>query len=291
MRVLVTGASGYLGQWACLGLREAGHEVRGYARSPRPLALDVDWVQGDIADGTRLDEAVRGCARIVHLATLAHGPSGRDPIEAERVNSLGTARLMVAARGASVPHVVYASTAYVYGSCARSPYREEQPAYPDTPYGVSKLAGEIWCEAYARAGYLTTCTLRIFNVYGPAADGSPRSSVETLFLNSVKQGRRPFVTHPDSARDFIHMSDVVRALRMGLDAQGVYNIGTGAVTSLPELARMIAELAGVRVDPEIATTDEPPTRIWADPRRAASELGFTARIPIAEGLRMLLQGS
>jgi UDP-glucose 4-epimerase len=286
--VLVTGASGYLGQWACASLRKAGASVRGLARSPKPAVLssDVAWVRGDVTSGVGLEEAARGCTHVLHLACLPFGASGRSPVDAEQINALGTVRMLEAARIAGVRHFVYASTAYVYGSRARAPSDEADVPHPDSPYGASKLAGENWCEAYARAGVFSACTLRIFNVYGAAADGSPRPTVETVFLRELLAGRSPVVRgHPDSGRDFVHVSDVMCAFEKAIaGAVGTFNVGTGTVRTLVEVAEEAAHAARVDLLPRVEVTGEPPTRLWADTRRAARDLRFEARVSLAEGL-------
>jgi UDP-glucose 4-epimerase len=130
--------------------------------------------------------------------------------------------------------------------------------------------------------------LRLFNVYGAAADGTSRPTVEALFLRQLCQGQRPQVRgHPQNGRDFIHVHDVVRAICLALTRPawaGAVNIGTGILTTLVDLARMAAHALGQTIEPEIIETGEPPIRFQADTTRAQALLGFRTEMTLQAGL-------
>lgn len=290
--ILITGAGGYLGQHLARRLHESGWRVRGFGRRPRPAALpEIEWRQGDVSDLHILQEAMQGCAAAAHLACLPLSASFENPQEDFRVNALGTLNVLLAARAQGVQRVVYTSTAQVYGLGLRLPQRESDLPRPLSPYAASKLCGETLCAAFSQAYHLETVTLRLFNVYGPALDGAPRSTVETLFIRQALQGLPPLIkSNPQEGRDFIHAVDAAQAIALALSAAPaaagqVINIGSGRMTTLTELAAMAAALAERPLAPVVESTlDRPPLQLRASTRKAARLLGFRPRLALADGL-------
>lgn len=289
--MLVTGASGYIGQHLCLQLAEHTH-VRALSRSAPPAHLrQVEWVRGDITDFETVTRAVKGCQAVVHLACASLPASTRDPLEAQRVNATGTLHLLEAARQAGTARVLYTSTMQVYGGQAPLPNVETATPLPDSPYAASKLAGELWAATYARTYGLPVSVLRLHSVYGPTVDRSARASVEDIFLRQLHQGQRPTIRgSPYTGRDFIYIQDVVRAIVRALSHppwDGPLNIGTGVLTTLMELAQLAAQVVGCAIAPDIIDMDRVPTRFQADITRAQAVLGFQAPTTLAVGLQQL----
>ena len=292
-RILVTGASGYIGQHLCLTLAESA-QVRGLSRSARPPSLaQFEWIMGDITDTDAVTRAVAGCQTVVHLVCLPLPESAQNPQEAQRVNAVGTLCMLEAARQAGVERFIYTSTGQVYGGCAPLPNVETCRPQPDSAYAASKLSGEIWAETYARVHGLSVQILRLFNVYGPTVDRRPRSSVEAIFLQRLRQGQRPQVQgHPGSGRDFIHIQDVLRSVRLALAHpawSGPINIGTGTCTTLGDLARLAAQVVGYPLAPEMLATRSTPVRFQAHTTRAQMLLDFRAKISLEVGLQQLAE--
>lgn len=290
--ILVTGASGYIGQHLTLRLMAAGWRVRGMARSGRPpLLSQSEWVQGDLDDQRTVMQAVTGCDAVVHLACLPLAASKQNPAEAMRVNGVCTLRLLESAQSAGVTTVIYASSGQVYGGRAELPNRETVTPNPDSPYAASKLCGENWCRAFANTTQMTVHILRLFNVYGPAADGSLRPTVESIFLRQLLQGQQPVVRgNLDEGRDFVHVDDVLAAIDLALvhrDPGQVMNIGTGKCTTMVELALQCANAVDASIEPLYEMNDQPALRFRAATEMAESVLGFRAQIPLAEGLQRL----
>jgi UDP-glucose 4-epimerase len=215
--VAVTGASGYIGRHFLRHQARKGQSVIAVVRRSLDLPDARDVRVADVTDWEALVRAFAGCDAVVHLACLPVARCQQDPTAGFRVNTLGTFYVLMAAREAGVRRVVYTSSAQVYGRPAVRPVPESAPCQPVTMYGASKLCGEVWCRTLARAGGPETVVLRLFNAYGPAADRTPRPTVETLFLRAVLAGQEPVVRgHPEHMRDFVHVSDVVRALDLAL---------------------------------------------------------------------------
>ncbi|MDH4136376.1 MAG: NAD-dependent epimerase/dehydratase family protein [Anaerolineae bacterium] len=292
-RVLVTGASGYIGQHLIESLLIDDIAVRGFSRGPRPVGLSaIEWQQGDVRRLADVQQALQDCDAVVHLACLPLGQSLQDPLSDFHVNALGTLSVLNAARIAGLCQVVYTSTAQVYGYPERLPVGEKDATQPASPYAASKLCGEILCTTFARCYGLGTVVLRLFNVYGTPVDGSEQPTVEAIFLRRVAQGLPPIIKgNPKEGRDFIHVSDVVRAIRLALDMEGtgeVINVGTGVMTTLRELARLIIAISGAKTSPVVERTDGRPMRIQADVCRARQVLGFQTEISLLEGLSQML---
>lgn len=290
--VLVTGASGYIGRHLVRSLLDDGVGVRGLSRAPRPAGSAADWRQGDVTRLSDLVAAMQGCDAVVHLACRGLRQSWDDPVEDFAVNAAGTLNVLQAAGIAGVRQVVYTSTAQVYGFAERLPVAEDQPPRPNSPYAASKLCGEVLCTSFADSYGLGVVVLRLFNVYGPPADEGERPSVETVFVRRVAAGLPPVIaSHPDEARDFIHVSDVVRAIRLALGtrlAGEVLNVGSGVMTTVRELAALAIELSGERLSPVVEGAEGRPMRMQADTRKARRVLGFESEVPLRVGLAELL---
>jgi UDP-glucose 4-epimerase len=292
LNVLVTGAAGYIGQHLCMALLRSGYQVRGFSRSEQPAHLSgVEWVIGDLTDKGPIDRVVAGCQMVVHLACLPLSESRKNPLRAEVVNVEGTMRVLEAAANIGVDKFIYTSTGQVYGGQASLPNREDQCVYPDTAYAISKLHGEKWCDYYAKQYHIPVTILRLFNVYGAAVAGTPRSTIDSVFINEIQQGRHPTISgSPESGRDFIYFSDVLSALLLAIKAPvipGPINIGTGILTTYSDLARTAGRILGREdLEPRHIETGEPPIRFQADVTSAKQDLGFDAKVSLEDGLKI-----
>jgi len=307
VRVVVTGGAGFIGHHIVAKLVGRGHEVAVIDNLSRPspggLAilkqLNVDLLKVDITDYAAMLEALNRLRpdAVVHSAALIDvAESVEKPHTYMHVNAEGTAAVTRAAISAGVEKVIYLSSAAVYGVPKYLPINEEHPTKPISPYGASKLAGELVLESFMESlGKPKYVILRLFNVYGPGQNpSSPYSGVITKFIHAVTSGKE-IVIYGDGeqSRDFIHVEDVVEAVIKALTATEAcvtLNIGTGMRTTINELAKLVMSVAGR----EVPVRHAPPRKgdirhSVASVERARKVLGWEPRIGLVEGLRTLLK--
>jgi len=293
VRVIVTGGAGFIGSHIVDALVARGDEVvvlddlsHGRRENVSPSA---ELVVGDIRDAEAVAE-VFGEARpqaCLHLAAQADVRVSvtRPDFDAE-VNVLGTIRLLEAAREHGT-RIVFASTGgAIYGECAE-PATESSPREPLAQYGTSKLAGEEYLATYNRLYGSEHTALRFGNVYGPRQDPHGEAGVVAIFLGKLARGEAPHIFGDGSQqRDYVYVRDVAAAALAALERPaGVFNIGTGAATSVLDLFDVCRRASGVHVEPVF----DPPRlgelqRSVLDASLAERELGFSARTSFDDGI-------
>ena len=255
MKVLITGGAGFIGSHLAALLHERS-EVRildnlrgGNRRSLKGLNLDV--IEASVLDTAALRAAVSGVDFVFHLAAMISvKESMENPRECVEINTLGTLNVLRAAADAGVRKLVFASSAAVYGDDPPVPTEESATPKPKSPYAITKLDGEYYCEMFAREGWLNTASLRFFNVFGPGQDpAGPYAAAVPAFMHLAVRGE-PVTIFGDGeqSRDFIYVKDAVSALVFAAEngqVTGVYNCGYGRQTTINELIRRI--LASVAV--------------------------------------------
>lgn len=301
MNFLITGAAGFLGSALANQLSREGHLVRGIdnlsSGEPQVLFDDVHFTRGDVNDRPKLWTLLQDIDCVYHLAArVLVAESLLYPREYTDANVGGTVSLMEAMRDVGVRRVVFASSGAVYGDQQEQPLREEASPFPHSPYAVSKLAAEYYVRTIGALWGIETVCLRIFNAYGPGQHLPP--SHPPVVANWLRQAVRggSLVVHGDGnqTRDFIHVSDVVRALVAAATAPGVdqrvINVGSGQETRMRDLAEMILEITGrhgeILYTPHNAAGV---SRMCADTQLASKLLGFTARMPLEKGLKQTLK--
>jgi GDP-4-dehydro-6-deoxy-D-mannose reductase len=293
VKILVTGATGFVGRWLIRDLEAAGHEAVG---APPSSQLEIT--------NRRAVAALMTAAKpdaVAHLAGMAYGPDARrDPKRAFAINADGTASVILAAAARNAP-VLVVSSSEVYGNPDPGdlPLNEAAPLLADQPYGVSKLAQERVVFDAAEAGSPAAVIVRPFNHAGPGQ--RPEFVVPALarrVLAARKTGAATIVAgNVDVRRDFTDVRDVVRAYRLILEKLGsgdqpreprVYNIASGRSVAIRDIARTFGSLAGmevdIEVDPSLVRTSDP-AEIRGDASFIASDLGWKPEIPFETTLR------
>jgi len=215
---------------------------------------NVKFIQGSILDLKLLQECFRGVDFVFHLAALPSVPrSLKDPQATNEVNITGTLNVLLAARDNKVKKVIYASSSSVYGDTHILPKNEDLLPCPESPYAVTKLCAEYYCQVFQQVYRLNTVCLRYFNVYGPRQDPSSEyAAVIPRFISRVHEGCPPIIFGDgEQTRDFTFIKDAVDAnvLAAESNAAGVFNIGTGNRITINNLAKLIARLLAKEAKP------------------------------------------
>ena len=232
---------------------------------------------------------------VFHLAALWLLQCQEFPRAAFDVNIAGTFNVLEACVANNVQRLVYSSSASVYGDAVEEPMTEEHPFNNTNFYGATKIAGEAMARALHHRYGLPYVGLRYMNVYGPRQDYfGAYIAVIMRFLDRIDQGEPPTL-HGDGSQayDFVYVGDCAQANICAMRAETVdrfYNVGTGVRTTVKELAELILRLSGSN----LPIRYEPADRVFVKnrigcPKQAAAELGFTAEVPLEEGLRELIE--
>jgi nucleoside-diphosphate-sugar epimerase len=303
VRILVTGAAGFIGSHLCEQLLAEGHEVLGidsfvdyYPRHVKEANLRAigdhphfAFAELDLRTSP-LDEALDGVDAVVNEAAMAGLMRSWSDLETYMgCNVLGLERLITAAASAGVTRFVQASTSSVYGREAVGD--ESQPVSPVSPYGVSKLAAEHLLLAHVEASGFPAIILRYFSVYGPRQ--RPEMAYH-LFIDAMLRGE-PITVYGDGlqSRSNTYVADCVRAT---IDALGkakvgeIFNVGGGEEITLRRAIELIADAAGTT--PSIRYAEARPgdqLRTWASTEKARAEFGYRPTVSAATGLRAQVQ--
>lgn len=299
-KTVVTGGAGFIGSNLAEELVARGYYVivlddlssgklGNIAELLKGKRGSIEFIQGSITDLPLLMKAFRGVEYVFHQAARARVPrSIKDPLKTNEININGTLNVLVAAKENDVCKVVYAASSSVYGNSPALPQREDFSPSPLSPYAVSKLTGEYYCNVFCHVYGLSTVSLRYFNVYGPKQDlDSQYATVIPAFINSLSQ-RTPPIIYGDGeqSRDFTFVKDIVRANLLAAEnkADGVYNVGSGQNVTINQLFDTIASLMQEDLEPihkEPRLSD--PKHTLADISKA-KEFGYQPEWNLQEGL-------
>ena len=279
-KVLVTGASGFIGKALGARLKALGREVE-----------PIDSVSGDIAEPETLDKfAQADIAHVFHLAGKTFVPdSWDDPQAFCQTNVLGTVNVLEFCRKKHIP-VTYVS-AYVYGHPDSLPIAEDSEIRPSNPYALTKRLAEEICEFYASAHQLPVTTIRPFNVFGIGQ--AKHFLIPAIIEQVLGTGKEIVVKDLAPKRDYVYLEDLVTALLATLDkADGysVYNIGSGISLSVQEAIEIIQDVAGTKkkivCDQAIRTNEL--MDVVADISKAGRELGWKPEHSFRAGIEKII---
>ena len=307
-RIVVTGAAGFIGSHLCEALLDAGYEVTGvdcfdpyYDRSTKerwlkPLASRSTFrlIEADVRTSQTW---VEGARAVVHLAAR---PGVRasvvDPVGCVAVNVGGTVAVLDACKDAGISRVIFGSSSSVYGERGMSELKETDAQLgPSSPYGASKLAGEILCDTYGNLYGMRIVALRFFSVYGPRQ--RPDQAFHA-FVSLMKRGCPiEFYGDGETVRDYTHVDDIVRGILGTLTwsescEQGfqVVNIGSSRPVRLRDAVDCLA--AQLRLKPEIRVekrSEVDVTGTYANIERAADMFGYAPHVEFEEGVARFIQ--
>ncbi len=301
MLYLVTGGAGFIGSNLVRRLLADGHEVRvlddlstGNMDNLKPVADQVSFIEGDIADAEIANDAVAGVDGVFHQAALAAVPRSLvDPINTYRVNTTGTLNILEACRAAGGPRFVYAASSSAYGNLEVDRKREDLLPDPCSPYAAQKLAGELFCKVYTETMGVSAIALRYFNVFGPGQ--SPQSAYAAVipaFISRMRAGQSPVIFGDGlQSRDFTFVEDVISANIAAMNAPvevcgQTYNVACGQRITLLDLVARLNAILGTNLEPELQPERAGDVRhSMADISRIQDKLAWSPVVSLESGLQ------
>ena len=307
MKILVTGAAGFIGMHVAESLLADGHEVVGLdnfndyydvslkeARFQRlEKRADFTMIRGDLADFPLLTSHFQQQKfdRVCHLAAQAGVRySLQNPAAYQKSNLEGHLNILEACRHAKTPRLVYASSSSVYGGNKKVPFSESDPVdHPVSLYAATKKANELMSHSYTHLYGLQTVGLRFFTVYGPW--GRPDMAYWTFTEAMLKGQAIPVFNYGKMERDFTYITDIVAGVKAALFADGlepyeIFNLGNNKPENLMDFIQTLAAALGVEPKMEMLPMqpgDVPVT--FADVSKARKKLGYQPTTSMAEGLK------
>ena len=298
-RVVITGGAGFIGSHLAEELAGCGYHVivfddisTGKMENIEPLLKkeSVEFIRGSITDLPLLQRLFQRIDYVFHLAAIPSVPrSIEDPQASHEVNATGTLKVLLAARDNSVGKVIYASSSSVYGDTHVLPMTEDMTPNPQSPYAVTKLAGEQYCRVFQEVYGLTPICLRFFNVYGTRQDPhSQYSAVVPRFIKMVAEKSPPIIFGDgEQTRDFTFIKDAVAANIAAAESNssGIFNIGSGENYTINQLARLIIKLMGNNVEPIHEMPRPGDVRHSLADISQAKTFGYYPKYSLEEGLK------
>jgi dTDP-glucose 4,6-dehydratase len=305
MKVLVTGADGFIGSHLTEELVRRGHDVRAFVlynsfgswgwldTVPDEVRARLDVFAGDVRDPNGVRQAVEGCEAVLHLAALIAIPySYHSPDTYVDTNVKGTLNVLQAARALGVRRLIHTSTSEVYGTARFVPITEEHPLQGQSPYSASKIAADQLAYSFYASFGLPVVIARPFNTYGPRQ--SARAVIPTIITQLSAGQRQVKLGAMAPTRDFNFVADTVTGFVSALESANglgeVVNFGTGFEISIGDTAQLIAEVMGAsleivtdekRLRPENSEVE----RLCAHAGRARELFGWAPRYTGREGLK------
>jgi UDP-glucose 4-epimerase len=300
---IVTGGCGFIGSNLTGSLLASGARVTVIDNlvtgrlEHLPSSPNLTILQSDINQIPDLESLVSGKDYVFHLAAQVGNVKSLEQTEQDAAtNVLGSVHVYRACRNAGIRKLVYASSSAIFGEAETIPIAEDHPQRPASFYALSKQTAEQYALlAQSLWGLPAVCT-RFFNVYGLPMEKSEYSGVINIFMERLEQ-RRPLVIYGDGEqiRDFVYVKDVVQAVMLAAEKSApgeVYNIGSGAVCSIYQLAQSLIELTGIPSEIRFeAFRAGEVRRSAADIRKASEALGYRPRYGLHDGLGEIWTGT
>ncbi len=294
-KVLVLGASGFLGKSLIAKLKELGNKVTALDRNWPKTLEGVHCVVGDFCDQECLSEVMKGQDVVFHLvSTTVPATSNDSPIFDCESNILGSLKVLEAMKENGVAKIIFASSGgTVYGIPQNTPTIESVDGYPISAYGIGKIAIEKYLYLYSHLHGINAIALRLSNPYGPGQDPEKGQGVIAAFVKRALHGETIEIWGDGSVvRDFVYIDDVIDAFVLAMEASSkfeVLNIGSGKGKSLLEILSVIESELKLKLNIEFKDTrscDVP--RIELDVSKSREVLGWLPRCSLEQGVSNLV---
>ena len=295
MRVIVTGGAGFIGSHIVDALVQRGDEVvvvddlsTGRVEHVNPCAT---FHQLDVrsADVVSLLRSWRPDAVCHQAGQMSVGRSVKEPLHDADINVRGSLQVLEAAAEIDASFVFASTGGALYGDSARLPTSEDEPAWPLSPYAVSKLAIEHYLRCYHALRGTRYVALRYGNVYGPRQSPHGEAGVVAIFCGRLLSGLQPVINGDGTiTRDYVYVSDVVNANLAAIDgdAHGPFNVGTGRETSVNQICAELTRYIGAETRPRYGAPRPGDQRRSAlDSSLIQRQLGWTPDVRLSDGLR------
>lgn len=305
MKMLVTGAGGFIGSHVVEKLLRSGHTVRALVRYnsrghwghlediSSSLLRRVEIVLGDITDLNLMRDLVQSCDVVLHLAALIAIPySYRAPASYITSNVWGTLNVLEACRSARIGRVIVTSTSEVYGTAQYTPIDEDHPLQAQSPYAASKIAADKLAESYFRSFDLPVVTIRPFNTYGPRQ--SARAIIPTIITQALANAPEIALGNLEPKRDLTFVEDTANAFGLAAETPDIegetIHFGCGQAISIGELATRCLSISGSSARVTSGIDRRRPERsevglLICNAAKAHRMLGWKAQVSLEEGLR------
>ncbi|ADD01785.1 NAD-dependent epimerase/dehydratase [Thermoanaerobacter italicus Ab9] len=262
-KVLVTGAGGFIGSHLVERLIERGAEVRAFVRynsknnwgwlETSPYKDEIEIYTGDIRDYDSVKDSMKGIEIVFHLAALIGIPySYISPLAYIKTNVEGTYNVLQSARELGVERVIHTSTSEVYGTAKYVPIDESHPLQPQSPYSATKISADNIALSFYNAFNLPVTIVRPFNTYGPRQ--SARAVIPTIITQIMSGKKQIKLGNLRPTRDMNYVIDTVNGFIKIAECDEllgeITNIGSGKEISIGDLARLISQLMGVKIEIE-----------------------------------------
>lgn len=307
MKILVTGADGFIGSHLVERLVLLGFDVRAFVlynsfnswgwldRANPDIKKRLEVFSGDVRDPYGVKEAMKGCDVVIHLAALIAIPySYHSPETYVDTNVKGTLNILQAARELSVDRILITSTSEVYGTARHVPISEDHPLQGQSPYSATKIAADQLAYSFFSSFNLPITIIRPFNTYGPRQ--SARAIIPTIITQIASGSRQLRLGSTYPTRDFNYVDDTVNGFIAAIDSSNsigeVINIGSNYEISIGDTAKLIARIMSVNIElithrdrlrPEGSEVE----RLWADNKKASHLLNWS---PVYGGLEGFKRG-
>jgi len=301
MNILITGGAGFIGSNLIGLFLEKNYNITvldnfstGKMQNIREYQNQIEIIEGDILNDFQINVAAQKKEVVIHLAAMASvQKSIENPHLCNKINIDGTLNVLKAARLNSVKKVIFASSAAVYGNNPIVPKLETMLPEPMSPYAISKITGEYYCNLFSEIYNLQTVCFRFFNVYCPKQDPkSDYAAVIPIFISKLLNNQQPVIYGDgEQTRDFININDLGNAIDKVINTDFennhlIVNLANGEKTSVNQLYKIISTILNLNIEPLYLPKREGDIiHSFADISKLNKEINFKPEINLEEGLK------